>query len=251
MSETTTKVRPKPKRKVERYQFGDDVVELRQVDPDKREAPPESHMFGPAQRSKWEIYVNDQHLGYAFYPLGVGNDWVVTSLEPSNIYQYGMRDDDPVRCWNGPTGEHGGWHETGGMWDGLLGLLRRVKPLRDVERGYQDDSVRWRDRPTIAEGFLKLYKQGVALSPPQIEAKFVRVKQALLDRAEKERRDSERYAREAAERKEQQARAAAEAEASRLETLEGLLSIRDKMSAQLSNFETEALMRAIERYSKP
>lgn len=248
MSDVKTK--PKPKRKVERYTFGDDVVELRQVDPDRREAPPDSHMFGPAQRSKWEIYINDVHRGFAFYPLGVGNDWVVTTLEPKDIYQYSFLDKAPVRCWKGPTGPLGGWNETGGMWDGLLGLLRRVKPLRDVEMGYEDESVRWKDRPMIAEGFLKCFKQGIVLSPEQIEAKIAKRKQEIIDRKRKDAEDTARYARERAEAEARRQREAAEAEERRQETLAGLESILETKGGTLSNLEMTALTRAIEAYTR-
>jgi hypothetical protein len=132
LSEVATKAKPKPKRKVERYTFDGVAVELRQVDPDKREAAPGDFMAGPAQRSKWEVHIDGVHHGYVFYPLGVGNPWLGCLLEPQDLIDYS--DGDGVRCWLGPTGEHGGWEETGGKWDGLLGLLKKLEAPDDLKQ---------------------------------------------------------------------------------------------------------------------
>jgi hypothetical protein len=150
LSEVATKA--KPKRKVERYTFDGVAVELRQVDPDKREAAPGDFMAGPAQRSKWEVHIDGVHHGYAFYPLGVGNPWLGCLLEPQDLIDYS--DGDGVRCWLGPTGEHGGWEETGGKWDGLLGLLKKLEAPADLkQRG--NSSYGFRDRAAVAETFAR------------------------------------------------------------------------------------------------
>jgi hypothetical protein len=157
LSEAPTKPKAKPKRKVERYTFDGVAVELRQVDPDKREAAPGDFMAGPAQRSKWEVHIDGVHRGYVFYPLGVGNPWIGCLLEPQQLVGYDG--EDGIRCWLGPTGEHGGWEETGGKWDGLLGLLKRLEAPDDLKR--RSNSIYgFADRAGAAEGFARAFRAG-------------------------------------------------------------------------------------------
>lgn len=244
MSEAPTKA--PAKRKVERYTFDDDVVELRQVEPDRREAPPGDFMAGPATRSKWEIYVNGKHLGYAFYPRGYNGSWVVTSLEPQQLDPlYG----EVVHCWEPPTGEHGGWKQTGGMWDGLKGLLKPLHPYREGTT-WNETSHKWLDRPQIAKDFLRCFKQGQTPDPAGVLAKVAKVEQERERRAREDAERRAQWARDAEETKARQAREATEREEARQETLAGLESIRERMGRELSNLESVALGRAIDAYTK-
>jgi hypothetical protein len=242
-----TQALPKPrKRKVERYEFGDVVVELRQVDPDKRECEERSHMNGPAQRSKWEVHIAGVHLGYVFYPLGVGNPWLACTMEPQALLNYDGK--AGVRCWRGPTGEHGGWAETGGMWDGLLGLLKKLEAPADL-KPHSRSTYGFKDRAGAAEGFARAYKADKLPDAAAVDRKIATEKRAKAERARKDAEDNARYARERAEREEQQRRDAIAAEEARIEVLDGLTSIRDRFGGQLSNLEAVALGRAIDRYS--
>lgn len=245
MSETA-KPKAKPKRKVETYTFDGVTVELRQVDPDRRNAPENSHMFGPATRSKWEIHVNGQHLGFAFYPLGVGQNWIVCTLEPKDI--------DPtfgpvLRWWEtGPTGEHGGWEETGGCWDGLAGLLARAAP-RQPGSQYKVSGWKWTDRPQIAAGVARMFRDGDLPDIPGVERKIATAKRRREERARKDAEDTARYAREREEAKVAAAAAAVKAEEQRAEALMGLESIRDRLGKDvLTNLELAALATAITRF---
>lgn len=235
-----------PKRKIERHQFDDVVVELRQVDPDRRECEATSHMFGPAQRSKWEVHIDDVHLGFVFYPLGVAKPWLGCLLEPQNLLDYYGK--SGVRCWLGPTGEHGGWAETGGMWDGLLGLLKNLEAPADLKQR-SNSTYGFKDRAGVAEGFARAFKAGKLPDAAAVERKIATEKRAKAERKRKDAEDTARYARERAEREEQQRRDAEAAEEARIEALDGLTSIRDRFGGQLSNLEAVALGRAIDRYS--
>jgi hypothetical protein len=236
-----------PKRKTERHEFDGVTVELRQVDPDKRECEERSHMNGPAQRSKWEVHIDDVHLGYVFYPLGVGNPWIGCLMEPQALLDYDGR--SGVRCWRGPTGEHGGWAETGGMWDGLLGLLKRLEAPADLKT-HSRSTYGFKDRAGAAEAFARAYKDGKLPDAAAVDRKIATEKRAKAERRRQDAEDNARYARERAEREEQQRLAAIAAEEARLEALEGLTSIRDRFGGQLSNLEAVALGRAIDRYSQ-
>jgi len=237
----------KPKKqKIEKYVFDGVTVELRQVAPDKRNAKPGTHMEGPAQRSKWEVHIGDTHLGFAFYPLGVANPWIGTTLEPQDLTNYdGL---DGVRCWKGPTGEYGGWGETGGMWDGLLGLLKRVEAPTDLKQR-SNSTYGFRDRAGVADGFARAYKAGKLPDTAGVNRKIATRRQEIADRKREDAERTARYTRERAESAAQQKRDAEAAEALRLETLEGLVSIRDRLGTQISNMELVALGRAIDRYS--
>jgi hypothetical protein len=247
LSDVLTKPKAKPKRRVERFEFGDDVVELRQVDPDKREAAPDNFMSGPAQRSKWEVHINDVHRGYVFYPLGVGNPWIGCLLEPKQLVGYDG--EDGVRCWLGPTGEHGGWSETGGMWDGLLGLLKRLEAPDDLKRR-SNSTYGFKDRASAAEAFARAFRAGKVPHGGEVEKKIAAEQRRIAERKRQDAADQARYARERADREAQERRDATAAEEARQEVLAGLASIQERFNGQLSNLEAVALTRAIERYSK-
>jgi hypothetical protein len=244
----TAKPKAKPKRKVETYTFDGVTVELRQVDPDRRECEASSHMYGPAQRSKWEVHIADVHLGFVFYPLGVANPWIGCLLEPQRLLDYDGK--TGVRCWLGPTGEHGGWAETGGVWDGLLGLLKSLEAPGDLKQR-SNSTYGFKDRAGAAEGFARAYKAGKLPDAAGVDRKIAAEKRHVADRKREDAERTARYAREREEEKAAQAAAAAKAEEERVETLMGLESIRDRLGKDvLSNLEMVALTRAIDRYSK-
>lgn len=247
MTDVLTKPKAKPKRKVERYTFDDVAVELRQLDPDKREAAPTDFMSGPAQRSKWEVHINGVHHGYVFYPLGVGNPWIGCLLEPLQLVDY--NGGDGIRCWLGPTGEHGGWEETGGKWDGLLGLLRRLEAPDGLKQS-ANSSYGFKDRASAAEGFARAYRAGKVPNAAEVDRKIATEQRRIIERKREDAERTARYAREAEEERQRKAREAVAAEEARQEVLAGLASIQERFNGQLSNLEAVALTRAIERYSK-
>lgn len=255
MSETLEKKARAPKRKTETYFVGGTMVEMRQVDPDKRDAADGDIMHGPAQRSKWEIWVDGVHRGYAFYPNGVANPWEVTTLEPQDLWT-GYDGWDTV-AWGEPDGEHGGWAAR--RWDGLMGILTKIKPLDDeAKRGkpidseeyrpYEDYYFQWRTREQIAQHFVDFVREGRAPTREEVLERFVEAKQARAERAEQARLDKARRERESEERRAALAQAAEEAEQRRREILEGLESIRDRLRAELKNQEADALVQAIIKF---
>lgn len=244
---TGTPSKAKPKRKVERYEFGDDVVELRQVDPDKRDCEADNFMAGPAQRSKWEVHINGVQHGYVFYPLGVGNPWIGCLLEPQRLLGYDGA--DGVRCWLGPTGAHGGWEETGGKWDGLLGLLKRLEAPDDLKQR-SHSTYGFRDRACAAEGFARAFKAGKVPDATGVDKMIAAERRRLADRKRQDAEDQARYTREKQEREAREAREATEREERRQEILAGLESAKERLGGQLSNLEMIALGRAIDDYTR-
>jgi hypothetical protein len=205
-------------------------------------------MSGPAQRSKWEVHIDGVHHGYVFYPLGVGNPWIGCLLEPQDLVGYDG--EDGVRCWLGPTGEHGGWEETGGKWDGLLGLLKKLEAPDDLKRR-GNSSYGFRIAP--ARPRLSRVLTGLARSHDARRVDEKIAAELSADKPTRKREDAERtarYAREAEADRQRRAREAAAAEELRQEVLAGLVSIQERYNGQLSNLEMTALTRALERYSK-
>lgn len=231
------------KPRVERYEIDGHVVEMTSVPPDKRNCEDSSHMAGPAQRSKWEVRVDGVLRGFAFYPLGYHGCWRPHVLLPTELLPYSSN--KLVRAWMPPTGRHGGWNETGGMWDGLMGLLRPLELYRDDSRVYKEERRRWKDRAEIAWGFVRGVDQGVAPTAEEVEKAFADAVEAKAARERKDAADKIRWARERQERAEREAREAAEREERRQEILTGLQEVLDQHGGLLSNFQRDAVCRAI------
>lgn len=235
------------KPRVERYEIDGHVVEMASVPPDKRECEDSSHMAGPAQRSKWEVRVDGVLRGFVFYPLGYGGSWAPRVLLPNEVLPFSNAD-KLVRAWLPPPGPHGGWNSTGGMWDGLMGLLRPLELYQEGSTVWKEDRRRWKDRAEVAWGFARGVDQGVVPTTEEVEKAFVDAAEAKAARAKKDADDKARYAREAVERRAREAQEAADREQRRLEILEGLQETLDQHGGLLSNFQRDALCRAIVDY---
>lgn len=226
------------------------MVRMVNVPPDRRQAPEDSHMYGPAQKSKWEVYIDDVLRGYVFYPLGVNQGWKPMTLAPKPDYYGGYT---PTRAWLPPDGEYGGWGE-GGMWDGLMGLLQPLT-VKDVRMGntYWEPRRWWKDRASCAGAFVAAMKGGKAPDPVGVEKMIVDGEAEKVRRAKKAAEDKARVDREIAADRARRDREAAEAEELRQETLMGLESILERFGGagdddKLRNLERVALCRAIETF---
>lgn len=238
------------KPRVETYEIEGHAVRLVNVPPCRREAEESSHMHGPAQKSKWEVYVDDVLRGFIFYPLGVGHGWVARSLRPQDLLRW--QGEDGVRAWLPPTGEHGGWAETGGMWDGLLGLLEPLKVSQSPGLPYFTQVKPAKDRRVLAEAFVQAVKDRTAPNAAGVDKLIADARSDKIAREKEDAARKVRYAREAEERKVREAQEAARAEELRCETLMGLESILERYGAddndKLGNLERVALCRAIETF---
>lgn len=251
-------MRPAPakprKKKVETYTVDGVEVVFAQVEPDL--GLDFSGGLAPQQRSKWEVRIGGDLVGFAFYPTGVGKPWVFTSLVPKGCRE--TYSDCFIHAWEPPAPNP----ECGGLpvwsrYDGLMGKLVSLTPWReDVEpekdhgvwAQYEDVEWRgWKSREQMASfapRFLKAGRLPNAEAVIQIIAQAQQARRdsaerarakALQDKAEREAR-ARRLEQEATERKQRIA-----------DTLEGLTAIQTRFGAELTNFEAAALADAIKK----
>lgn len=251
-----TQALPKPrKRKVETYVVDDLTITFSQVDPDlglSYTGEP-----APQQRSKWEVRVSDELVGFAFYPTGVGRPWVFTSLEPKGCYE--SYSDSFIHAWEPPPpNPECDNHPIWARYSGLLGKLHAVQPWRqDIEPDEDHgewaeteyyDWKGWTSRAHIA-GFIPSFKRAGRL--PNAEEAIVRIaaaKQARADRVEQAKARAAQEKIDRANRAAEQQRLDRERVQRNKDTLEGLSSIRDRLGASLTNFEAAAIAEAVKRY---
>ena len=251
-----TQVLDKPrKRKVETYTVDGVEIAFHQVEPDlglSYHADPV-----PQQRSKWEVRVNGALVGFAFYPTGVGNPWVFTSLIPKAC-DYHAFTENYVHAWEDPApNPDAGGHRLWARYSGLMGLLQPLVPWRqdtepDKDHGQWADSEDcdwsgWTSRAQMADFIPRFMRAGRLPDPARTVEIIAEAKQDKIDRAERARlkaiqdkaeREAQTRIREQRERERQQLNA---------DTLEGLKSIQDRLGASLTNFEAAALAEAIKR----
>lgn len=258
MTDTIDKPAKVKKPKVETYQVDGYEVTLTQAPVDQDQGWSDGSPR-PATRSKWEIRVNGGLVGFAFYPLGVGNPWVFTSLVPKcvgDLHSWG----DPfyVRAWEPPVGDNSDGVGRYATYGGLMGVLTKITPWRqDAEpdkdhgqwaRTYQTDFKGFTSREEIARFVPKAFRANRLPGPDGVlqrveKDKADRIAKAIREREEKA--ESERKAEEYRVRREAE-RAAAET--LRRETLEGLQDIQAKFGFDMTNFESAALAEAIKTF---
>jgi hypothetical protein len=256
---TEAAVKPRPKKaKVETYEVDGRTVTLTQVPVDLERGWTGENR--PAMRGKWEIALDGVHVGYAFYPKGVGNPWVFTALTPKAVGDYySFGDPFYVLAWEPPVGANTRSDYEGCYTDynGLQGVLTPLNPWRgdlkpdtDEQWFKYDADWRWDSREQIAQWVPRFAANGRLPDKTQVVAlieadKVERENRRLARIAEEQEREADR-ARWAAERAEQ----AAQAEQLRKDTLEGLMDIQTKHGALLTNFEAAALAEAIKAVSR-
>ena len=250
-----TQVLAKPrKRKVETYSVDGVEIVFHQVDPDlgfSYHAEPV-----PQQRSKWEVRVGGELIGFAFYPLGVGKPWVFTSLAPRGCFD--TFSDSFVHAWEQPEpkAEFGG-HALWGRYDGLMSRLQPLIPWRrdlepDQDHGQWAETEAyswegWKSREQIASFIPRFLKAGRLPNAARTVEIIAEVKQERIDSAARAR---ERALQEKAERAEKdriQLQREKERQQLNADTLAGLREIQERLGAELTNFEAAALAEAIKR----
>ncbi|USN14045.1 hypothetical protein KABACHOK_02090 [Brevundimonas phage vB_BpoS-Kabachok] len=249
----TGDARPR-KRKVETYQVdGVDVV-FTQVDPDLGISF--NTELTPQQRSKWEITVGEDLVGFAFYPIGVGKPWVFTALVPNGCTQ--TYSDSFVHAWEPPPpNPECGNLPVWGRYSGLMGKLTPLTPWRqdvepDTDHGRWGDSEvsdwrGWKSREHMASFVPRFLKAGRLPNPAAVVKIIADAKQARIDSAERARAKALQDKADREERDRIHALEAAARKQLQADTLEGLRSIQDRLGQDLSNFEAAALAEAIKK----
>jgi len=187
------------------------------------------------QRSLYEVFVDDVKRGYIYFPKGYGGKWHVLALRPQQGYSpsYNKQDDEAKTRF------------------GIAHYYKHLSPGALNEKEDWGEHARdWEDRNAILRAFPRMVALGRCPSPAEEienhEAEKVKhAERVATDAANKIRWAEERAQQQAAEEARKQ-----RAEEERIESLEGLTSIRDRLGAQLSNFEMVALTRAIEKVTR-
>jgi hypothetical protein len=187
------------------------------------------------QKSLYEVYVDDVMRGYVWFPKGWGGRWHVLALRPKQSYNpnYNRQDAEEKARF------------------GLAGYYRSLSPGSLNEREDWGEHARYfEDRNAILAAFPKMVALGRCPSPAEEIVNAEAAKRAYEEQQAEDARRTGQRAQERAQAERERVAAAARAEEERQETLDGLISIRDRFAGQLSNLEMVALTRAIDRVTK-
>lgn len=190
-------------------------VPVRRYDWDHRE-PREGEPRGqPREQALYEIRIDGEHVGLAYRKHGFGRQWwSIDRLCPQHGHMVGMGEQIVT--------ERGWVDDSKRLWD-LGAVARKAAELRR-EKTYHGRPPKLATEDEI-NAWVNLYRR----------------READEERASTARRAQ--WDREAAKQKRV-------AEEHRLDVLEGLQSIDERLCGQLSNYEANALRVAIAAYSK-
>lgn len=184
------------------------------------------------QRSLYEVQVDGVKRGYIMFPSGWGGQWEAYTLRPKNI-------------WNPETHDP----EMELRTFGVASYYRALTPGTLTEpENWGIYEKRWFERNDILAAFPRAVKLGRAPSPEEEAKIYVKAK---ADKRRKDAEDAARKAQWAEERRlseEAAARERVRAEEERVETLEGLESLKTKYWDDMTNLEMVALTRAIQKF---
>lgn len=254
-----TQVADKPvkvkKPKVDTYHVDGLEVTMIQVTPDIEHGLWEDKV-SYATRSKYEVRVNGGLVGFVFYPKGVGNPWVLTSLIPNACDQYSFHS-DYVLAWEPPVEnpDHPGMYK---LYGGVMGLLQPLRPWRrdlepDKDHGQWantdvTDWWGWESREQIASFIPRFWLAGRMPGPEGVIKKIAEAKAERIRRAEAARAEAIAEKARDVQRAENRRLAVEEANRLRRETREGLETIRERFGADMTNFESAALAEALKQF---